>query len=47
VNCRAGGRLREHGVDIAKIFLEFAELARVDARLGVVYGESELWFFLS
>ena len=42
---RAGG-LREQGVKIAKIFLEFAELAGVDAQWGVVDGESELRLFL-
>jgi hypothetical protein len=44
VDCRACGRLREKGVKVAKIFLDFAELSRVDILRGVVDGESKLRF---
>jgi hypothetical protein len=46
VNRRAGGRLGEQSVQIAKVFLEFAELACVDGRWGVIDGEGELRLFL-
>jgi hypothetical protein len=46
VDCRAGGGFGEKGVEIAKIFLEFAKVAGVDAWGGVVDGEGELGFLL-
>jgi hypothetical protein len=45
VDCRADGGLREKGVEIAEIFLEFAKLAGVEVR-GAVVDECELGFFL-
>jgi hypothetical protein len=46
VDCRAGGRLREEGVEIAKVFLELAKLAGIDGRWRVVDSEGELRLFL-
>ena len=41
-----GGRFGEKSVEIAKIFLKFAELPGVERRRRVVDGEGELRFFL-
>jgi len=46
MDCRAGGGFGEKGVEIAKIFLEFAKLAGIDAWGYVVDGEGELGLFL-
>jgi hypothetical protein len=46
VDCRAGGGFGEKGVEIAKIFLEFAKVASIDAWGCVVDGEGELGFLL-
>ena len=43
---RAGCGFGEQGVEIAKIFLKFAELASVDAGAAVVDGEGELGLFV-
>jgi hypothetical protein len=47
VNDWAGCGLRKHGVEIAKVFLKFAEMARIDGWLRVVDGQGKLRFFLS
>jgi hypothetical protein len=46
VNCRASRGFGEKGVEIAKILLEFAKLAGIDAWRCVVDGEGELGFLL-
>jgi hypothetical protein len=43
---RAGSRLCEQVVKIAKFLLKFAELTHIDGLRGVVDGESELRFFV-
>jgi hypothetical protein len=47
MDSRACGRFREQCLKIAKVFLKFAKLARIDGLRGVVDGESELGFFVS
>jgi hypothetical protein len=42
----AGGGFGEQSVEVAKVFLKFAELACAGARGSVVDGEGELRFFL-
>ena len=42
MNCRTGGGFGEKGVEIAKVLLEFAKLARIDTEWRVVDGESKL-----
>ena len=42
----AGGGFGEQSVEVAKVFLKFAELACADARGGVVNGEGQLRLFL-
>jgi len=46
MDCRTGSGFCEQGVQIAKVFLEFAKLARVAARRSVVDRERELRFLL-
>jgi hypothetical protein len=47
VDGRAAGRLREQGVQIAKVFLEFAKLARIDIERSGFDGKGKLRFLVS